>query len=205
MKRTTRLLVLLLATVCIGACASTRFVSTWKDPGAVFGALDGQKIAAFLISDNESTRRSAEDALARELTARGARGFAGHSLMSTEEAKDQATAERKLEEAGIEAVITMRVVSEDEQITETPGSWYQVPYYRNWGGYWHVGWRTVYEPGYVRHDTVARVEFLIYAMDTKKLIWASLSDTTNPGDIDSFVHELARAVDGAIKKSQLLS
>ncbi len=205
MKRTAQILVLLFATVALGACSSTRFVSTWKDPEVVFGALDGQKIAAFFISDNESTRRSTEDALARELTARGARGLAGHSLMSTEEAKDRATAERKLEEAGIQAVITMRVVSEDERLTQTPGTWHQVPTYRRWGGYWHLGWRTVYEPGYVRHDTVARVEFLIYAMDTKELIWASLSDTTNPSDIDSFVHELARAVDGAIKKSKMLS
>lgn len=99
----------------------------------------------------------------------------------------------------------MRVVSEDEQITQSPGTWYQMPYYRKWGGYWHVGWRTVYEPGYLRHDTVARVEFLIYEMDTKKLIWASLSDTTNPGDIDSFIHELATTIDGAIKKSKMLS
>ncbi len=205
MKRSARILILLLAAVSFGACASTRFVSTWKDPEVVFGALDGQKIAAFLISDNESTRRSTENALARELTARGAQGFAGHSLMSTDEARDRATAERKLEEAGIQAVITMRVVSENEEITQEPGTWYQVPTYRRWGGYWHVGWKTVYEPGYVRHDTVARVEFLIYEMDTKELIWASLSDTTNPGDIGSFVHELATAVDDAMKKSKMLS
>lgn len=205
MKRSMQVLALLFTAMILGACSSTRFVSTWKDPQAVFGALDGQKIAAFLISDNESTRRATEDALAGELTARGARGFAGHSLMSTAEAKDHKTAERKLKEAGIEAVITMRVISEDEQITQTPGTWHQIPVYRQWGGYWHVGWRSVYEPGYVRYDKIVRVEFLIYEMASKELIWASLSDTTNPGDIDTFVHELATAVDDVMKKSKMLS
>ncbi len=205
MQSSLRLLPVLFMTLGLGACASTQFVSIWKDPDVVFGALDGQKIAAFLISDNESSRHATEDALARELTARGAEGLAGYTLMSAEAAQDRATAERKLEEAAVEAVITMRVVSEDEKITETPGNWYRVPYYQSWGGYWRAGWKTVYEPGYVRHDTISRVEILIYAMESKKLIWASLSDTTNPEDIDSFVREIASAVDEAMKKSKVLS
>lgn len=64
----------------LSACSSTRFESTWKDPETAFGQLNGQRIAAFLISDNEASRWSVEAALAREVTARGGDGVARYSL-----------------------------------------------------------------------------------------------------------------------------
>ena len=54
--------------------ASTRFVSTWKEPTAGAGSLDGQKIATFVASPESATRRPAEDLLAAEISARGAEG-----------------------------------------------------------------------------------------------------------------------------------
>jgi hypothetical protein len=50
------------------ACASTGFVSTWRAPDAQPLTGEGPKVAAVVMSKDESVRRSAEDALARELT-----------------------------------------------------------------------------------------------------------------------------------------
>ena len=199
-----RFLAVALLTLSLGACTSTRFVSVWQAPDAVFGKLNGQKIAAFLISDNESSRRTVESALARELTARGGQGIPGYELLSTESAKDEAVAQHELEKAGVEAVITLRIVSEEQRTTFTPDTWIQVPTYRNLRGYWVQSWRTVYLPGQARQDTILSVETLIYSMGSGAPIWAGLSNTTNPANLDAFVKELASAVDNAMKKSRLI-
>jgi len=204
MKPSLRLLALLLATLSLGACASTQFISTWQDPDVAFGKLDGQKVAAFLISDNESSRRAVEDSLARELTARGAQGIAGYTLMSSKDAKDEAVAKTKLEEAGVEAVITLRLVSKEQVVNSTPATWHLEPSYGKWNGYWVRGWREVYEPGYLREDTVVQVETLIYSMDSKGMIWAGISETVNPTGADALIKDLAEAIDNSIEKSGLL-
>ncbi len=203
MKRLLTTLVLLSA-MLFSACSTTQFQSTWQDPDAVFGKLNGQKIAAFLISDNESSRRAVENALAGELTRRGGHGVAGHTVLSGEQARDEAVAAEKLAEAGVDAVITMRTVSENQLTTTTPGTWHRVPTYRLWEGYWYPSWRSLYEPGQLRTNTVVQVETLIYDMDSRKLIWAGLSKTTNPGDADEFVRELASEMDKVISKTGLM-
>ncbi len=199
-----RSVAVLLLAGCLGACASTRFTETWKSPSLVTAALDGEKIAAFLISDDESARRMAEDALARELTARGARGVAGYTIMSTETAKDEPAAEKALRDAAFDAIITLRIVGEEARATETPGTWHTVPVYRYWGGYWRQGWRSAYTPGQVRHDTIVSVETLVYSLESGELVWGGMSETVNPDGATDLVHEIAAAADDAIKKSGLL-
>lgn len=203
MRDALRLSVILLLAWGLGACASTRFTATWSSPDLAVGELDGEKVAAFLISENESTRKATEDALARELSARGAQGIAGYTLVPTGAAKDEEKVLAALVEAGVQAVVTVRVVSEEQEVVTTPGTWHTVPSYRYWGGYWRVGWRDVYQPGHTQQNTVVRVETLIYRLDTKEMIWGGLSETTNPRNVDSFVKELAAATDEAIRKSKL--
>ncbi len=199
-----RSLAVIVTVLTLGGCASTRFVDVWQDPDLVAGKLNGEKIAAFLISEDESRRRVVEDALARELTARGAQGVAGYTLISSETAQDVAAVERKLREESVQAVVTLRFVSETLETTTSPATWHRVPVYRRWDGYWTRGWGMVYEPGQLRTDKVVQVETLIYEMEEKGLIWVGLSKTVNPGDADSFIRELSLAVDEEIKKTGLL-
>ena len=57
---------------------------------------------------------------------------------------------------------------------------YGAPYYGSFYGYWGYGWGAVYDPGYLRTDTVVMVETLIYSVTQDKLVWAGHSKTTNP-------------------------
>src|SRR4029078_7088771 len=88
--------------VVVGAlgCATTQCKSTWRDPPAQAIPLRGQKVAAFMISPNESTRRSGEDILARELTARGVTGIPGYQLTGAQPIKDSEALRRQLGQAG---------------------------------------------------------------------------------------------------------
>jgi hypothetical protein len=183
----------------LGACAnSTTFTSTWKAPDVAAVTPVGKTIVAVFVGNDEGTRRAAEDQMAADLTARGAHGIAGYTILPTPpDAQHLNTdaARAALDKAGANAVVTMRVVSKDQRITVTPGT--PMPaWYGGFGPYWGNGWRTVYQPASIRTDTDVSVETLVYALKPNqpdKLLWASTSRTTNPNNLSSLINEVANA------------
>ncbi|HEY7697728.1 MAG TPA: hypothetical protein VIE88_04890 [Vicinamibacteria bacterium] len=188
------------AGVAAFGCASTSFISSWKAPVEGPIEFDNKRVAAVVVSADETTRRVGETELARRISARGrAQGIASYTLISGEEAKDKEGAKKKLQDAKIEGAVVMRVVSSEQEISYSPGtSWYApYPYYGSFYGYWGYGWPVAYDPGYLRTDRVVMVETLIYSVTQDKLLWAGKSKTTNPENIQKFVKEVA---DGAAKE-----
>lgn len=177
------------------ACASTTLTSTWRAPDVQAISLVGKSIGAVFITDAESLRRTGENALARDLSARGARGFGTFHLLPGDQHLDAETAQARLKAAGADAVVMMRVVGQEQRITYTPGRVVGPPY-RGFGPYWGMGWRTVYQPGTLRTDTLVSVETLVYSLPdarTSQLLWASTSRTTNPAGLDALVRDVAAA------------
>jgi hypothetical protein len=180
------------ALMVLVACATTTFTSTWRAPQAQGLTPVGKTIAAVFITPDEGRRRAAEDALAADLTARGAHAIPSYTLLPNAHAQDSELARERLKQAGATAAVMMRVVGRDQQITYTPG--YVAPgYYRGFGPYWGYGWGAVYDPGYLRTDTIVSVETLVYGLKADQLVWASTSRTTNPRNIDTLVKEVADA------------
>jgi hypothetical protein len=195
-----------MAAVLAAACAATSFVSTWKNPAAEPGNFRGKKVAALIVSKEEGVRYGAEDALARELTARGAVGIAAYSLIPKELIQDKEKAREFLEKADVAGVVAMRVVGQDKQITSSPGGYWGGPAYATfWGaGYYGWGWGGVYSPGYLRTDTIVIVETLVYSLPQNKLVWAAQSETTNPSKVGPFIHELVTRAGAEMKKQGLI-
>src|SRR5215470_6719996 len=74
---------LLLVAVLAGCSTTTRFVNTWKAPDAAPLSLrSGDVVVAMVISRNEGTRRSGEDALAAELSRRGLRVIPAYTILT---------------------------------------------------------------------------------------------------------------------------
>jgi hypothetical protein len=187
-----RLLVLSVV-VCLSACTSTTFTSTWKSPDA--GTIDpsGKKVAAVFISTDESSRREAEDVLARKLTEQGATGVPAYSIIPSEELRNMEGVKARLTQAGVDGVVTMRVIDEREKTTvryDVPRPAF-APYYWNFTGYWGHGWGAPYVPTEVRTDTLLRIETLVYSLDRNTLLWTGTSRTVNPDRISDLVSEVA--------------
>jgi hypothetical protein len=195
-----------MAALAAAACASTSFVSSWRNPAAEPGSFKGQKVAALVVSKEEGVRYGAEDALARELTARGAVGIAAYSLIPKELVQDKDKAKEFMEKANVVGVVAMRVVGKDKEITQTPGTYWGGPAYATFwgGGYYGWGWGGVYDPGYLRTDTIVTVEILVYSLAQNKLVWAGQSETTNPSKVGPFVKELTAKAAAEMKKQGLI-
>lgn len=207
MFRSTRSVLVLIAAVAAAACASTSFVSSWRNPAAQPATYKGKKVAALIVSKEEGVRYGAEDALARELTARGAVGVPAYTIVPKELIQDKDKAKEYMQKAGVAGVVAMRVVGKDKEISSSPGSMYWgAPHYSSfWGpGYWGWGWGGVYSPGYLKTDTVVTVEILVYSLEQDKLLWAGQSETTNPSKVGPFIKELTAKAAAEMKKQGLI-
>jgi hypothetical protein len=188
------------------SCASTSFQSTWKAPEAGPLNFKGKKVAALVISKEEGVRYGAEDALAREITKHGAVGVPAYGAIPKELTQDKEKAKEFLAKAGVVGVVAMRVVGKDQEISSSPATYYASPYYSTFwgGGYYGYGWSGIYDPGYVRTDTIVSVETLVYSLEQDKLVWAGRSETTNPSKVGPFIQELTAKAASEMKKLGLI-
>jgi hypothetical protein len=182
--------------------AAPKFTSTWKSPDAAGVSFAGKKVAALVISDDQSLRMSGEEALARELTARGMQGIATYRIAPKEELRDAEHAKPWFERSGVEGVVAMRPVSAEKERTYTPDTWIN-PYYGSFWGYYGYGWNSVYVPGTVREDTIVIVETLIFSIPKDKLLWAALTKTKNPKQLGTFIEDLVTASVKEMRKQGL--
>jgi hypothetical protein len=193
--------VLVVAVATLG-CATTQFTSTWRDPTAPPIAMNGQKVVALVITSNEATRRAGEDALARELSARGVQGIPGYQINAdAKPVRDSEVLRKKLGDAGIAGAVIMRVVDRRVEVNYLPGG----PVYSSMYGYWDYGWGLMASPGYLTTDTVVSVETLVYNLQQDKLLWGGMSQTIDPRNLDSFVKEVVKAGADEMRKAGLLS
>jgi hypothetical protein len=205
--KTPRLWVLAAAsTAILGmlACSSTTFDSTWRAPDARPLQLSGKKVVGIFINKNMTMRRTAEDAMAREISAHGAQGVAAYTVLGDINVKEEGQVKAKLESLGFSGAVVMRIAGKETQVSYTPSTYYASPYYRTWGGYWGYGWGYAYDPGYLSVDKIVKVETLVYSLEQGGLVWAGVSRTVDPTQVDSFIAELAKAVADQMEKDGLL-
>jgi hypothetical protein len=70
--------------------------------------------------------------------------------------------------------------------------------------YYTSGPATVDVPASEEKVTVVRVEILVYSLKQNRLVWAGVTETTDPGKVDSFVMDLADVVAEQLKEVRLI-
>jgi len=195
-------LFLVFVVASLTACATTSFTSSWKAPDAQpMGSFAGQKVVAVAMSKNQAVRRSAEDTLVSVLNANGSQGIPSYSILGDE--TDEAKAKAAIEKSGAVAVVVMRPVAQEKEISSTPSMYMGPRYGGYWGGYYGYGWGGAWGGTEIRTDTIVIVETLVYSLKQNKLVWAGQSKTTNPSKVDAFVKEVAAGAGKEMKKAGL--
>jgi len=167
-----------------------RFTSTFKSLDAGSVSFVGKKVAALVITNDDSLRVAGEESLVRELSMRGIQAVATYRLAPKEELRKPETAKPWFEKANVEGVIAVRPISNDTTRYST-GTWVTSNYSTLWG-YYGYGWSAVYVPASARNETLIVVETTIYSVPRNALLWAAVTETRNPRDLRGFVEELAK-------------
>ena len=197
---TTVVVISLMAAATISA--DVKFTSTFKSLDAGGTSFIGKKVAALVISNDLGLRVPAEEALVRELTARGMQAVATYRLMPKEELGRAETAKPWFEKSGVEGIVVIRPVSAETRQAYTSGTWMSTNYNSFWN-YYGYGWGAVYVPGSARKETVVVVETTVYSVSRNQLLWAAVTESTNPRNLQGFVEELTKQTVKEMQKQGL--
>ncbi len=136
-------------------------------------------------------RVAGEESLARELTERGMQAVPTYRIAPKEELRSADSAKGWFEKANVEGVLALRPVSNEKRLRYTASVWASPTYSSLWG-YYGYGWGSVYIPGSVDRETLVTVETLIYSVPRNQLLWAAVSETTNPKSLQRFIEDLVK-------------
>jgi hypothetical protein len=200
-----RILLAAVVTVLVAGAAvqAAKFKSTWKAPDVDRLGFAGKKVAAVVVSDDQDLQVSAEEELARQLTALGLQGVPSYRVVPREILKEKGAARGFFERSGVQGLIVLRVVSADREVTYTPDVWVSTVYADPWS-YYAYGWNSAIVGVNRREDLVVTVETLVYDLTKLKLVWAGVSEKTNPKGAQKLVKELVGNVVSEMRKEGLV-
>jgi len=204
MKRSVVIVPVVLLALSSALSAKAKFTATWKAPGAANLSYAGKKVVGLIVSDSMSLRQSAEEALARELTARGVEGVAAYRLIPREEIRDKDRAKGWFERAGAAGVVIMRLVDLTKEQTPSVVVWQSaVPYGSLWS-YYPYAWGASFDITPSRTDVKVAVETLVFDVGDSRLLWAGTSQSTNPEGAQALVKDIVDAAVEQMKKQGLI-
>lgn len=189
--------------ILLATGSQNQFLSTWKAPGAEQIDFTGRKVAAVLIVDDPNLRVSAEEALAREISARGAIAVPAYKILPKELLTDKDAARAWFEKARIEGLVILRVVKTDTQKVYSSVVW-SSGYYGNAWDYWGTGWATATPIGKGRDQQLLTVETVLYDLSKGVPIWAAATRTTDPKNVQSYMKLLAIDLVKELEKAGLV-
>jgi hypothetical protein len=183
----------LVAAAAVTVIAQNEFISSWKADGVTQMDFSGREVGAVLIVDDMSLRVSAEEALAREISARGPTGVPAYQIIPKEELTKKDAAKGWFERRGIAGLVVMRPVKTETEKVYSAAVWAS-GYYRYAWDYWGYGWANVTPIGKGRDQRTVTVETMLYDLTKGNALWAAVTRTRDPRDVQSYVKGLARDV-----------
>jgi len=180
LQTTQRLGVAALSLVALASCAgTTQLTSSWADPALANRGF--KKVVVVGATPKSATRRMYEDAFVKDLQSRGITGVQSYTFAS-EGQIDKDAAVAKLKEMGVDGVIVTRLIDKETVQTYYPPTYSSAAapasYYGGWYGYYSMGYSYQSSPGYVAEDHVFRIETNLYDLQSDKLAWSGLTETT---------------------------
>ena len=199
--RTTLALAICLTAVAV-LSAEVKFASTFKSLDAGSANFLGKKVAALVISNDLGIRVPAEEAMVRELNARGMQGVATYRIVPKEEMTRAESAKPWFDKYAVEGVVVIRPVSAERRTVYTSGIWTSANYGTFWN-YYGYGWGSVYIPGSAERATVVVLETTIHSVTRNQLLWAAVTESTTSRNLQAFIEELSKETVKEMQKQGL--
>jgi hypothetical protein len=137
---------------------------------------------------------------------KGISAVPSYTLVTKLSLMDRAALSSLIRQAGADALLIARLVSVDKEETLVPPRVEVIPAggFPDASGYYRATFQHVYVPGYLRIDTVVRIDCKIFAAANERLVWAGTTRSFNPDSSEQVTRELAELVYKELRKSGLL-
>jgi hypothetical protein len=184
--------------VFVAGCHATHLAAVWSDPQSP--PLAFHRTVTVFVTKDETMRRTVEDRLAEKFP----NATPSYRVLPSATGAEANDIVSQLREAGYDGAIVMRLVSVDDKVNYTPGTyWYPSPY--TFRGYWSSSWAYPYDPGYVSVTTTYTVETQIFSLQNEKLVFGARSETADPRSVPKLVDSIMRHINDELQKRHLIA
>jgi hypothetical protein len=188
-------LALLLAAGC---WRRTELATVWHEPDPTL--LNFKRTVAVFASTDESLRRSVEDQLSQLFP----HAMPAYRAIPNAGGADKETILQQLRGAGFDGAIVMRVTNVSEQVTYN-GTYWGGPYGYGFGNYWGSAWASPYNPCCVTVTQIVSVETNIYSLKDDRLVFAALSQTSDPANAGKLTRSVMRHINEELRKNGMIA
>ena len=183
----------LFAAICLlllSACASTTLVTEWHDTAHQGDQFN--KMFVIGVTNNKLHRRTYEDAVVKQFQQKGITAVASYTVMAELSSYDD---KEKLKQvvinSGADGVLVAKLINVDKSERYIPPSYNVMPAVGYYGGY-HRAVAVSYQPGYVQSSTLIRISSEVFSAQSETLVWATETESFNPGSYQKVIKELAK-------------
>jgi hypothetical protein len=208
MKRISLLLTVVL--ILLAGCTTSKITSSWKSPDAKNQYYKRILVLGLINEPDRQVREKMEQNVMTQLRSLGYEAMCSCEEFGpkTFENMNEQEALDKLQNSGIDAVLTIVLLDKQKERYYVPGKVNYTPYvmYQNrFYGYYRTMYTRVYDPGYFVENTKYFWESNFYSLDKKELIYSSQSQSFNPGDMQDLGEGYAKVIVRDIVSKNILS
>jgi hypothetical protein len=191
------------ALTSVAVLAAPQLKSSWRnfDPAAT----PVSRVVVVGFTSELATRRSMEDALTAEIRKNGGKAEPSYTIVPGALPKEPSAMKEKVVAAGFDGAAVVRLAGVSQEQSWDPGFIPVMPvYYSSPWSYWGHWYPYAWDTGYLRTDTVVRIETVVYGVDRDVMIWTGLSESTNPRSVPKLIEQVAVAVGADLKKRNVI-
>ncbi|MFC0775099.1 hypothetical protein [Terrimonas alba] len=200
----------------LAGCTSSRITSSWKDENVSPKQYNKILVLGLIRETDRTIRENMENHFVGDLQALGYNAVSSLKEYGPKafEKMDEEAALAKLNNSGVDAVVTIVLLDKEKEKRYVPGYINYSPYgyyYNRFWGYYGTMNRRIYEPGYYVTDTKYFWESNFYDMGTQKLLYSVQTQSFDPANSESLGHEYGQLIvknmvkNGIVAKGNIVS
>lgn len=186
------------AAASVGACATKTSVTQVWSAQMPETTQPMRKIVVMATRMDEANRRVLEDSFVAALGEHGVEGVPSYRLFP-DQLPPREQAQQAVDSVGADGILTANFKGVREQLSYSPG------YYAGgfWGGYYGTGYG--YSSGYAYTDEIVNLETTLWdSRHVDTVVWAVLTNTTNPSSGRDFVKSVTKRVIPALAEAHFI-
>ena len=192
------------------ACSSSHITYSWRSDVSPSKKYNKILVLALNGENHVQARQQMENHLVGDLRNLGYNAVSAmneYGPKTFRDMKEEAVVD-KLQNSGIDAIITIVLLDKTKERHYVPGYIYYSPYvvyHRHFWGYYTTIYDRVYTPGYYVTNTRFFWEINLFDVGTKELLYTVQTESFDPASSESLAHEYGQLIVKDMVKKQVLN
>lgn len=209
MRKTSVLLIAVLASVALLSASSPKMELSFKNPDYAGGTL--KNILVLALNGKATSRAEFEDELVAAITRPGVTAVQSYVFLPRPDATpiDMNDLRVVIKDQNFDGIVVARLTKANTTTVNVPGTAYTLPpYYGTFAGYYGAVCPVVYSPGYMETVKTAQVETNSYSTATSdpngQLVWTGTTNTFDAGSAMKAIKDLVKLVAQELEKQGVI-